>query len=243
MGTNTLTDRVSGTTIEASHPNEIHQAINTDFVGRNSSGVPTANQNLGTAAFPWGTVRAGSLVIGGSSVDTSQVAAPPFRVVSGATRATSNQPAFLDPAGSGSGASFTLTAASTSLLFDVNGTSFTLSSDIVKGSLTVAPSSNNTCLVDDTDAADQASTRTWGEPDGEKTSITIDTAGTEITGKIGQYAAFQHGNEYFTAFIKSATELTDCRRGFFYDDALAPVNREVFSKTQSLGRSRPSWRP
>lgn len=234
MASNTLNDRSDGQTITKEFFNDIHQALNGDLVGRNSSGVPTSGQNLGTAATPWGTARVGGLVIGGASVDVSQVFAPTHRVTSGKTRSSSNQPAFLTPAGSGGGATATLEGASTSLVYDVAGVSNTLSSDLNIIGLTTAPSTNNTCQVDDTDAADQDSTRTWGEFDAEKTSITIDTAGSEITSLVGQYACFQHGSEYFTAFIESSTKLSDCKRGFFYDDNAAPVNREEFSNNDTI---------
>jgi len=180
MATGSLTTRSSGETITADFFNSIHSALNGDLVGRNSSGVATTSQNLGTAAFPWGTLRTNALIVAGSSVDVSQVSAPPFRVVSGKTRSTSNQPAFLTPIGSGNGLSFDIKAASTSLIYDVAGSAITLSADLTKSSITAAPSSNNTALVNDTDAADQESTRTWGEPGAEKTSITIDTVGSEI---------------------------------------------------------------
>ena len=238
MASNTLNDRSDGETITKEFFNDIHQALNGDLVGRNSSGVPTASQNLGTAAIPWGTIRAGGLVIGGSSIDTSQIITPTHRVTAGATRATSNQPAFLVPAGAGNGNTGTIDGTPTSLVFSVAGSSFTLSADLSLTGLTTAPSTNNTALVNDSDAADQASTRTWGEPDAEKISITIDTAGSEITSRVGEYAAFSINNgtetEYFTAFIASSTELTDCKRGYFYDESLAPINRIVFTNNDTI---------
>jgi hypothetical protein len=234
MGTGNLTDRASGQTILASFWNEIHDALEEDFVGRSSAGVPTASKNLGSAAFPWGTLRADALVIGGSSVDTSQVAAPNFRVISGATRSSSNQPGFLVPAGSGNGLSVTLDGTPTSFVFDVNGATVTISSDIAKGSLTAAPGSNNTCDFDDTDAADGESTRTWGETDAEKTTITVDAMGSEITSLVGSWQAFSHGSEVFYAYVKSSTELTKAYRGFFYDENIAPVNRDVFTNNDTI---------
>lgn len=253
MAANTLNNRSDGETIVEDFFNDIHQALNGDFVGRNSSGVPTANQNLGTGAIPWGTLRAGGLVIGGASVDVSQVAAPPYRVTAGATRSTSNQPAFLDPAGSGNGASVDVLATTTNLVFDVNGVAFTLTADITEGSLTTAPSTNNTAAIDDTDATDQEGSRTWGESDAldigtfsdpgvvSKKSITIDAAGTEITSKIGDYAAFLKGSEIFLARIVSATELTDCKRGFMYDDSITPLNRETLLDNDTLTLLSLGW--
>lgn len=206
-----------------------------DFVGRSSTGVATANKNLGTASIPWGTLRANAIIVGGAALDTSQVSAPPFRVVSGKVRTTSNQPQYLTPAGAA--ASFTISAATTSLVYSVAGSSFTLSSDIVTGSLSLAPSSNNTALVNDTDAADQESTRTWGEIDGER-DITIDSAGSEITALIGTYQAFGVNDgttdEYFWAYIESATKLTKVYRGFYYNSSLNPVNRLKFANNDTI---------
>lgn len=204
--------------------------MNGDFVGRNSSGVATSGQNLGTTALPWGTVRANAIVVGGQSLDPDLAGSPMNVITSGATRSTSNQPGFLDP--NGAALSIVIDATPTSLVFDVNGTSVTASSDITISSLTAAPSSNNTCLINDSVAADQADTRLWGEPWHRKT-LTVDNMGSEITALIGKYAAFMIDNgtltEYFIAFVASATELKWARRGYFYDSSINPKNRIVFT--------------
>ena len=178
MGTGNLTNRSSGQTILNTFWNEIHSAMNSDFVGRNSSGIPTASQNLGTVALPWGVVRADSLILDGSAIDPSQIVAPQNRVVSGKKRSTSNQPAYITP--NGAAASFIVDGTPTNLVVDVNGTTITVTIDITKSSLTTAPASQNTALVDDVTAADQQDTRVWGEY-GHRKSITIDTVGTNIT--------------------------------------------------------------
>lgn len=238
MGTGTLTDRASGQTILEGFWNDIHDALEGDFVGRDNSGVPASGKALGTAAFPWGVARIGSLVVGGSSVDTSQVAASPYRVVSGKTRSTSNQPQFLDPAGAAGGASVTVEGATTDLVYDVNGTTITLSSDIVKGSLSTAPSTNNTALVNDANAADQFATRTWGE-EGSETNITIGTIGSEISSLDGSIAAFSvndgSNDEAFLAYVDTTNNrLKNCFRGFFYDSSGNPVNRLAFANGDTI---------
>lgn len=242
MGTNTLTPKVSGATIFATDPNELQTALNGDFVGRNSSGVPTSGQNLGTASIPWGTLRAGALVVGGASVDVSQVAAPPYRVISGKTRTTSNQPAFLTP--SGSGLAFDVKGLTTSLIYDVNGQSYTLSSDLTKSSLTAAPSTNNTCLVNDAVAADQEQTRTWGEYGGGP-DITVDAMGSEISSLVGTWQAFKindgSNDEYFVAFIESSTKLSRAYRGYFYNSSLAPVKRIKFANNDTITLLKAAW--
>lgn len=234
MGTGTLTNRSSGQTILDTFFNDIHGAMNGDFVGRNTSGVPTSAQNLGTTSVPWGVLRCSSIVLGGVSV--SPTTSPVNRVTSGKVRSTSNQPAFITP--NGAAASFILAGSATNLVFDVNGTSVTVSTDITKSSLTVAASSNNTCLVDEATAADQEATRTWGEVDAAQKYITVDTMGTSITALVGKFAAFKindgSNDEYFMAFVESSTKLSRCYRGFFYNSSLAPVNRIKFANNDTI---------
>lgn len=231
MATNTLNTRSSGQTILDTFFNDFNTAFNGDFVGRNSSGVPTSGQALGTVALPWGTINAATLVLNGSAVDTSKITSPVNRVVSGKVRTTSNQPSFITP--NGAALSFLLAGATTNLVVDINGTSKTISTDITKSSLTAAPSSNNTCLSNDTDAAGQADTRLWGEPEHRKTMI-VDTMGSSITALVGTFQSFKIGSEYFYAFVKSTTELTKCRRGYFYGSTLVPSNRSTFSNNDTI---------
>lgn len=216
--------------------------MNADFVGRNATGVPTSGQNLGTVAFPWGTVRADALVLDGSSVDPSQITAPPNRVKSGKKRSTSNQPAFITP--NGAALSLVIDATPTPLSLDINGTDVSVAADITISGLTAAPSSQNTALVNDTDAADQHDTRLWGEPEHRK-KITIDTVGTNITALVGKYAAFMIDNgsttEYFLAYVESATVLSQIRRGYFYDSSLNPKNRIFFSNNDTITLLKLGW--
>lgn len=243
MGLGTLNNRSAGETITANFFNDIHGAGNGDWVGRNSSGVPTAGQNLGTAGIPWGTVRATSLILNGNAVDTSSIVAPANRIVSGKTRATagSNLPTFLVPDGAALEAD--LDASPTNLVVVINGATVTFAADTTKTGLTAGPTTNHTCLVNDVDAADQYATRVWGESDNRK-SITIDTVGSEISALVGKWAAFKIAgttDEYFLAFVKSATELSNCWRGFFYDSALAPIKPAAFSNNDTITLMKLTW--
>ena len=239
MGLGSTTDRSAGETILATFWNEIHAIINGDFVGRNTSGVPTASQNLGTAAYPWGTVRADTLVLAGAAVDASQITRTQNVVTSGKKRTTSNQPAFITP--NGAALSFILYGATTNLVLDISGTAVTVNTDITKSSLTAAAAANHTALVNDTDAAGQADTRLWGEPEHRKV-ITIDTIGTNITALDGKYAAFKIGAEYFTALVDTSNNrLIKCRRGYFYDASLNPLNRVVFSNNDTITLMKLGW--
>jgi len=237
MSTNTLeTAYVNGQVIDASHVNELTQSLLGSVVGRNTSGVATTGQSLGTAALPWGNIYATGLILNGSSVDVSTIVSPANRVVSGKVRSTSNLPQFIAPAGSGNGASFTVEGATTNLVYVVNGTSVTMSSDVVKSSLTTAPSSNNTCLVNDTSMSNDK----YAGEDNE--GITVDAMGSEITALIGQVAAFKIGtSEIMLAYVKSATRLENVYRGFFMDDSGDPIVRENLSNNDTITLMSLAW--
>jgi len=243
MATNTLTPVVSGAIILEGFWNDLQTAMEGDWVGRDTTGVPLAGQNLGTAAFPWGTLRSNALIINGSALDSSQITSPQNRIVSGKIRSTSNQPAFITP--SGAGASFQVKALTTNLVYDVNGVAVTANTDITKGSVTLAPATQNTATVNDAAAAGQDDTRTWGESNHRaKNYITMTSAGTNITDLIGKFAAFKiagTSTEYFLAFVESSTKLTHCLRGFFYDSTLAPVNRTKFSNGNTITLMKLGW--
>lgn len=242
MGSSTLTDRASGQTILDTFFNDIHAAMNGDFVGRNTSGVATAAQNLGTNALPWGSAYITNLILNGSAVDTSLLTAPKNRIVSGKSRTASNQPQFIDP--NGAAASFVLEGATTNLVLDIDGAAVTVTTDITKSALTVGPSTTPTCLVNDTDAADQETTKTWGEYEAEKETITVDAMGAEMQAFIGQFQFVKIegvGTEYALVYIKSATELTNAYRGYATDSSGAPVNRTAFFNNDVITVLSTGW--
>ncbi len=208
MGTNTLDERSQGQPIDNTHPNAFRTALSGALVGRDSSGIPAAGQDLGTVTYPWGHARVGSLTVDGTLVDFSSLSVGSHKIISGKTRSTSNQPAFLTPAGTAGGAVVTLDATPTPLVIG----------------------------------------RTWGEPepdemnsDGERNYIPVDTMGSEISALVGKYAAFQVGTEFFLAFVYSTTVLTNVRRGFFYDSALAPLNRFAITNNDTIYLRKATW--
>ena len=256
MGTGTLTSRSTGETITSGFFNDFNSALQETVVGRNSSGAATSGQALGSASIPWGSAYFNSLIIGGSALDTSQITSPANRIVSGATRTSSNQPNYLTP--NGSALSLTIDGATTNLVFDVNGTAVTCSTDITISSLTAAPSSNNTALVNMSDAADQELTRYWGEqankfitPQASGSagpvyeSITVDNMGSEITGLVGNICAFKindgSNDEYFLGYVKSTTEITQCFRGHFLNSSGVPVNRIKFANNDTITLMKLAW--
>jgi hypothetical protein len=234
MGTGTLTNRSSGQTITADFFNDIHGALNNDLVGRNSSGIATAGQSLGTNAIPWGNLYATGLILDGDAVDVSQITSVANRVVSGATRTLSSYPDFLRA--DGSALEFDVLGATTDLSLSINGTAVTVNTDITVSSVTAAPSSNNTCLVNDLNIVNGYY---YGEDGG---SITIDNVGSEISSRVGEFAAFESTNgEYLFAYIKSSTELTNVYRGFYFDDSGDPVERADLSNNDTLTILSTGW--
>ena len=78
---------------------------------------------------------------------------PNNRIISGASSANSSNPLFLDPAISSG--QINLLAATTNLVYSIEGTQYTISSDINASGLTAAPSSNNTALANNSNYADE----------------------------------------------------------------------------------------
>lgn len=251
MGLGNLTTRAGGQPVDETWWNTIQDAIKETLVPRNSSGVPTAGQDLGSSTYPWGRVYADSLVVDGSLVDLDAVTnLSPYKIVSGKIRSTSNQPAFLTPAGSGGGRSLTISATATNLVYQVADTTVTLAADIVVSALTAAPSSNNTATINDASASGQNAYRMRGASGaeyftGSGNSLTITSAGTEITDLVGKRAAFKlthsGSDEYFTARIESSTSLKDCYRGFFYDSSLNPINAVTISNSDTITLMKLGW--
>lgn len=64
MGTSTLeTAYLNGQIIDASHINELTQALLLAFVGRDATGAAAAGQSLGNVTFPWGDIWGGLLTV------------------------------------------------------------------------------------------------------------------------------------------------------------------------------------
>ena len=176
--------------------------------------------------------------ISSSSSASGSGVTPNNRVISGAVRANSEQPAFLSI--DGGNANVTILGDTTALSLAINGTIVGVETDVVETGLTTASGSNNTCLVNDSSLTDQLSSKYTGEDD---TTLTIDAAGSEISSRIGQIAAFQKdgGTELMLAYIKSATQLTNVRRGWFYDEDGDPIVRETLADDDQLNILSLGW--
>lgn len=162
------------------------------------------------------------------------------RLVSGRMRTDSDYPIFLVP--NGAARTVKLDGTPVNFRYYVESTEYTISSDVTVTNLTAAPSTNNTCLINDTNAADQDWTKYAGEDGSE---ITVDAMGSEIQNLVGKYAAFSLNNgtttEMFIAKVKSTTALTEARRGYFFDSSDTPQSRIVFSNNDTITLLKLSW--
>jgi len=239
MGTTDITNTKSnGDVIDETWYNDFRSTIIGNFVPRNASSgaVDNSAPDLGALIYPWGNLYANGLVINGVAIDFASVTGIPNSIKSGQTRTTSDFPDFIRATGSSN--SFTLLASAVNLVVDINTTEVTYTLDTTETGLTLAPSTNNTCLLNEPTASGQYETSYLGE---DGTVITIDNAGTEITNRIGQFCLFQTGTEYFLAYINSATELTNAYRGFLLDSSGNPVNRTVLNDNDVITLLSSGW--
>ena len=148
-------------------------------------------------------------------------------IKSGKTRTTSSLPDFIRA--NGSALEFTLLGNTTNLELEINNLPITVDADIIETGITAAPSTNNTADVNDVNAI---SDKYLGE---DGTVITIDNVGSEITSLIGKVAAFKTPTgEILRGYIKSATEISNVFRGFYFDDNGDPIKRAGLSDGNAL---------
>lgn len=241
MGTNTLNKKTLPATVEIDDVNQYFTALSGDFISRNvTTGATEDNVNkLGRAAFRWKEAHITNLFLNGALFDPSSIGGETkFAINSGATRTDSGQPDFLRA--DGTGASATILATTTNLQITANNASVSVAADIAITSLTVAPSSNNTALVDDTGMTGGAETKFTGEAVDDP--IVIDTVGTEISNRVGEFICLKTPTgEFMFAFVEDATTLSRCYRGFFFDDSGVPVVRGVLSNNDTLTIMSLGW--
>ncbi len=243
MGDNTLTTITEPATVEVADMNQYFTALAGDSIPRDTaSGAPEDNvHKLGRPAFRWKEAHITDLFLGGSLFDPDAVGADTkFSIQSGATRTDSGQPDFLRAAGAAGGANATILATATDLSIIANNTAVTITADIAISSLTLAPGSNNTALVNDTGLTDQNSSKFTGEDPGN--DLIIDTVGTEITDRIGEYICLKTPDgEFMFVFVESATVLNRAFRGFFFDDSGVPVERGTLANNDTLTLMSLGW--
>lgn len=166
---------------------------------------------------------------------------PANRISSGRERTDSSQTIFLVPAGNAT--TVTVKGASTAFVYFVNGTQYTISSDVSATGLLTAPATNNTAAVNDTRLNNQQWSKLAGEYD---TYINIDAIGSEISALNTKLAAFKindgASDEYFIARVDTTNNrLRQCRRGYFFDSTDAPVPRIPIANNDTITLMRIVW--
>lgn len=230
--TNISPDKNPGDVIKADDVNELKLAIVTTLSPRDSAGTLKTGENLGSPTFQWGLLHAQGLIINGVLLNVSDMVSEFNTVDSGQTRVSSKQSDFIRADGSSNSA--TIEAASINLLVTINAAPTILSSDVNLTSLaTSSVGSANRCTINDASLTNQEETKFLG---GENDTIPVDTMGSSITAKIGQIACLRKdtGNELMLAYIKSATELTNVKRGYFFDSSGDPIVRDTLANNDQL---------
>jgi len=241
MGSNTLYQMGTPTIVDDDF-DQFYTALTGDLLPRNAStGAPEDEMHsLGSGAVQWNNLYAKNIIINGVLFDPDNIgsgADATNAIVSGKTRTGSGQPDFLRA--SGSGASMTILATATPLQITANSITVTVSADIAVSSLTTAPTTSNTCAVNDASLSGQESSKYTGEH--EAKPITISGAGSEITNRIGQYVCLKASSEYMLAFVESATKLRTVMRGFFFDSSGNPIVRETLTNGETLTLMSLGW--
>lgn len=165
---------------------------------------------------------------------------PANRIISGKVRTESSQAYFLTP--SGSARTITLDATPTAFVYSINSVQYSISADKTITGLTLAPSSNNTCLVNDTGLNGTADTKFIGEYGSE---LTVDAMGSSVSALVGRIAGFKinngSANEYFIARVDSTTKLTGIQRGNFFDSTLTNFPRLAISDNNTITLMKLTW--
>ena len=178
-----------------------------------------------------------NLVQNGQVLDTSKLSLLANGIISGEAK-TSGFPAFM-AAGGGSVRKFSLLGLTTNLYVSIQGVLSIITNDILSGTLPVAPSTGNTCVINDTNFASQFWTKLFGEYGGrasdglEHGELTIGTVGSGITALVNTIQAFEVGSEVFLALIKSTTSLLIIRRGMCGTSRSALANGETITLLQA----------
>lgn len=170
---------------------------------------------------------------------------PDNRVVSGLTRPSAAQAAYLVPAGTSNSVTLKAGGSNPNFVVFIKGSQYTITSDISFMGLSPAPSTNNTATINDVLLSGDYPSSFAGERDAPIQQITISGAGSEIIARVGTYAAFSvtngGGTEYFIGHVDSPTQISGCFRGYFFDSTSLPVDRIPINDGDTLELLRLTW--
>lgn len=170
------------------------------------------------------------------------VGIPPNRIISGREVGGNNhQPMFLLADGAVPRVTLKAGGGNPNFVFEVKNSAYTVSADIILNGLTVAPNANNTATVADPLIIND---KYAGEKNADIKKIKLSGVGSEISARVGQYAAFKHTNgsdEYFIAYVQDTTTLVNAYRGYFFDPSGAPITRVALNNGDTITLMRMTW--
>jgi hypothetical protein len=238
MGKGNLVSLPASPTQTLSEPEQLNQVIDA-LTGTQVMRDPTTGIEI-DGGFDIGEIADGrpdyinvksGIRVGGITINASSHSLSKTGIQSG-TSNDSGYPTFMSP---GSGGRFAVLGSSTPLQMTIDGVAYTLAADLVSDALTLAPSSNNTVLINDYHLTGEEWTTVFGEYSGNimgtgysQNNLAVDTMGSEITALIGTIQIFKKGGEYLLAYIESATVLNVYKRG------IAGSERETLSNNDTL---------
>lgn len=243
MGTGTLTSIGTGSPVNATGDqlDQYKAALGGNLVPRNTSGVPTdLGGDLGTASYRFNQLNVSTAVIGGTAIDPTVLTSKNNRLT--AYRVDSNDFPNHLVAGGANSLTVTLHCTSTACTGVINGTSFSLTSN-VNFSITAGYTNNNTLALNEAGwtAASSAEQQSlvFGEKAQESTIINYDGAGTNISGlSTGDKVFFYATNSSAEIEIVYAEMITVGATG-----TLRPLWRGVDSSgTRRKFRDNDVWR-
>lgn len=161
------------------------------------------------------------------------------RVISGPSSTASSAARFITPGNTT--AAITINGGGTApLVYAVNGTNYTISTNLVVGSLGTAAVAN--AIINDPALVGQESSKWQGE---DGTTLAISNASAAISALVGSWGAFSVTDsgktEYFMAYVQSATAFTNCLRGYFFNSSLLPVQRIPINNNSTVSLMKLAW--
>jgi hypothetical protein len=169
-----------------------------------------------------------------SSIGTGGL--PTYRIASGRTTGNSSQLCALIP--SGTTASLVLSASVTPFVYYIGGNRYEITTNQTISGLSLAPSANNTCSLNETAAAGQQWTKILGQ---YGAPMEVDGMGSGIVSLVGNIGAFKTGTEYFMAYVNATTALTQAWRGCFFSSAAANIPEVSLSDNAEIKLLKLTW--
>lgn len=235
MGNNQLIDYSGEKTVEPAHSAQYRVSLLGNYYPRNPSNgqVEDSIADLGDPLTYWNNAYIRNLFIDGKFIDPESISGetPNYTIQSGAVRPNSEQPLFIQPNGSNN--TYTILASATNLVLTIKEALTVFTTDIVSPGLDVAPSTNNTALINQPTFTGQGFTR-------YEEIINIDNIGSEISSLVNTVQAFRVGTEIFRALV-NATSLIPLERGFFWDSSLTQINNVTLTNNDTITLLKMAW--